>query len=372
MSCAAKIVKTIMASQALLVRLIYAIHASIGVIIAASLTKNNKLYFFQLFLLVSAAEYIWTIKKSKKGEWKWLLPSVVLYIAWLVPQIFILEYSAMAKGKDILREFNQTTSECRTDLSGLSSLGNSLNISKRSDEEYHDTVLQLNVLLQQSMMLVFILGRWLGPKGSLTREQLSQLLLAYVGMAADMLEFITETLTIPRVACDEIFVTIVMVLWSWSLLQFTLGLTATKQSKTRVVGTAKAQQEGCNVVHGMSSFFLWCCGGEIWALLVSVIMQDGPYLVMRLYLLIKLHEVGQIFFTIKNGILFCLQLYRFAIVVGVVANSKNKEKDTKTEENLEEDPPYEIASVSKQEQAQDLSSSLPGVVEENKPGDAIP
>lgn len=203
---------------------------------------------------------------------------------------------------------------------------------------------QLAILLQQSMMLVFIAGRWVGPKGAMTREQLSQLLLAYVGMAADMLEFITETLKIPEVACNNVLVTLVFVIWLWSLLQYTLGLTATKQRKTRVVGTASAQQDSCGVVHGIMSFLLCCCGGEIWALMVSVIMQDGPYLILRLYILFKLHDFGQIFFTVKNGILFCLQLYRIAIVIGVVVKENNEgEKDEN--EIPTDDPPYQLKEV---------------------------
>lgn len=38
-------------------------------------------------------------------------------------------------------------------------------------------------------MLILILGRWMLPKGDLTRDQLSQLLLVYIGTAADIIEF---------------------------------------------------------------------------------------------------------------------------------------------------------------------------------------
>lgn len=37
-------------------------------------------------------------------------------------------------------------------------------------------------------MVILIVGRWLLPKGELTRDQLSQLLLVYIGMAADIIE----------------------------------------------------------------------------------------------------------------------------------------------------------------------------------------
>jgi len=38
-------------------------------------------------------------------------------------------------------------------------------------------------------LLFLILGRWMLPKGDLTHDQLSQLLLVYIGTAADIVEF---------------------------------------------------------------------------------------------------------------------------------------------------------------------------------------
>ena len=43
-------------------------------------------------------------------------------------------------------------------------------------------------ILEQMLLLILIIGRWLLPKGEITREQLSQLLLVYIGMAADIIE----------------------------------------------------------------------------------------------------------------------------------------------------------------------------------------
>lgn len=37
-------------------------------------------------------------------------------------------------------------------------------------------------LIEQFLMLILIIGRWMLPKGDLTRDQLSQLLLVYIGM----------------------------------------------------------------------------------------------------------------------------------------------------------------------------------------------
>jgi len=44
-------------------------------------------------------------------------------------------------------------------------------------------------LLEQLILLFLILGRWMLPKGDLTHDQLSQLLLVYIGTAADIVEF---------------------------------------------------------------------------------------------------------------------------------------------------------------------------------------
>ena len=47
---------------------------------------------------------------------------------------------------------------------------------------------QWTKILEQVVLVVLILGRWLLPKGRLTRDQFSQLMLVYIGMAADIVE----------------------------------------------------------------------------------------------------------------------------------------------------------------------------------------
>lgn len=54
--------------------------------------------------------------------------------------------------------------------------------------------------LHQTFLLLLVVGRWLLPIGvEITRDQLSQLLLMFVGTAADILEFASETLDIEDV-----------------------------------------------------------------------------------------------------------------------------------------------------------------------------
>ena len=47
---------------------------------------------------------------------------------------------------------------------------------------------QWSKILEQILLVVLILGRWLLPKGTMSRDQFSQLMLVYTGMAADIAE----------------------------------------------------------------------------------------------------------------------------------------------------------------------------------------
>lgn len=52
------------------------------------------------------------------------------------------------------------------------------------------------LVLHQILLILLIVGKWLLPVGGgVTRDKLAQLLLCFVGTAADILEFTTETLT---------------------------------------------------------------------------------------------------------------------------------------------------------------------------------
>lgn len=43
-------------------------------------------------------------------------------------------------------------------------------------------------ILDQTFVLLLVVGRWMLPKGAITRDQLSSLLLVYIATAADIVE----------------------------------------------------------------------------------------------------------------------------------------------------------------------------------------
>ncbi|XP_071485629.1 transmembrane protein 26-like [Diadema antillarum] len=311
-------------SKAVLVRLVYAINGIILTFIVYETVNEPRIFVVNALIIPSFIELVVTLNYKKRGEWTWFIPSVFIYLLWIVPCILTLEIHALNFRTFVIQEAQLETcpiefyDECaeRLNLNGSSNTLFGVNITDgRLMAESHDQSRSYSMLFQQIMMLIIIFGRWLAPKGKLSRDQLSLLLLALAAMAADMLEFFTESLSIPEVACQEVYVGFIITVWCWSLLQFPLGLTAVR-SKSQVpeespeMDSTDGQRKGtcCR----RSSCFSCCCEGEIWSLVVNMLMQDGPYLVLRLYIIISAGYYGEtlIFFAAKNAIVVMLQLYR--------------------------------------------------------------
>ncbi|XP_071962225.1 transmembrane protein 26-like [Antedon mediterranea] len=288
--------------KAVVARLLFAVH---GVLVAWRVTdlEDDQIYYLLLIpVVLLAVEMIFTLKFTENGEWKWFCPSVLLYLASVVPGIYLLELQLYENRIDYRDEqgWDECVSYANDSTVALSEV-NGVTIPISLSES--DWVLAL----EQILLCLLVLGRWLLPKGELTRDQLSQLLLVYIGMAADILEFSIENLKEDNVKCNAVLIYMILGLWAWSLLQFTLVLTSVSGAKVRMFRKTKKIYI-CRAC--------LCCENEIWALSITLLMQDGPFLVMRLYLLIHHNVVNQmmIFFTCKNILVIMLQAYRILIV----------------------------------------------------------
>lgn len=164
--------------------------------------------------------------------------------------------------------------------------------------------------LEQTMLIVLVLGRWLMPKGDMSRDQLSQLLMVYVGLGADILD-IFDTFKEPEVKTNHAVIIVGLSLFSWALMQFPLVLTQTNPPKPHTKIHLNAIKPGL-----LPCSYTSCCSSEIWSLLLTVGLQDGPFLVYRLYLMLRENVLNQlmIFFTCKNILIVMLELYRIGVV----------------------------------------------------------
>lgn len=180
--------------------------------------------------------------------------------------------------------------------------------------------------LEQTMLYLLILGRWFLPRGQLTHDQLSQLLFVFIGMASDIMELFT-LFAVGKVRQTEYIGYVILGVWSLSLLQFTFVLTATSSRHKRVVThdvtePTEADEDG-DEEEEIGSVSL-CMRTEIWALMISMFLQDIPFLAVRLYVGIHLEvfTFDLLFFTMKNILVIVLQLYRLVVVIGSNANSE--------------------------------------------------
>lgn len=88
-------------------------------------------------------------------------------------------------------------------------------------------------ICELGLIIGIIIGRWLLPRGEITRDQLSALLLGYVGTAADILELF-EVLQEEVVETQEQVTLAVLGVYTWSLLQFCLVTTATTGKNNQI------------------------------------------------------------------------------------------------------------------------------------------
>ena len=144
-------------------------------------------------------------------------------------------------------------------------------------------------IVEQSFLLVMVIGRWIIPRGKLSRDKLSALLLTLIGKACDMSDFFT-LFQEKRVAKTSVFRYFVLSIWTVSVFQFPLVLTETQKNNLKNIWTST----------------------EIWSICVSLLMQEIPFLICRSYAMgaYGLLNASIIFFTCKNAMVLIMYTYR--------------------------------------------------------------
>lgn len=287
--------------NAVTVRILLLLHSLFIVWRAADVQNNNWYWLLGLTNLLLISETVFRVVKRKGQEGKWFCPCFLFYLFSTLPSIWLLEL-------DRLNRYNEAvTSSNLSDVKNeaLSSIyGVSLPITLEPDIWVS--------LLEQTLIFLLIIGRWLLPRGELSRNQLSQLLFVYIGSGSDTLDFFIvfeET----EVRTNRLLSYISLSVWSLSLLQFTLVLTATKSHHEESFIDRQPQNEKKMYRNACQRLVVT----EIWSLLMATMLLDFPFLCVRLYILIAMNilSYGILFFTCKNIILIMVVIYRIVIIL---------------------------------------------------------
>ncbi|KAK0176829.1 hypothetical protein PV328_000931 [Microctonus aethiopoides] len=314
----AKFVATI---KAIITRLVFASHGFIAIWQVATFKKNPLYWYLSGPIILLFFEGIFTVTIKANQEWKWFCPSVFLYLGSVVPAIWLLELDKLERRMRV-RDSNINISET-LDLTNLAA----------DDLKHLEKVFGVNLklpdikistetwvtLIEQFLMLVLIVGRWMLPKGDLTRDQLSQLLLVYIGTAADIIEFF-DSFKEDKIGRELVLVYLTLGIWSWSLMQFTVVLTATKSRKCRL-------SSGTTIKKKVSSKTS-CCSIDVWAIAINMILQDAPFLAFRLIIIIHYQIRREVMSSIS--VISRNDLYK-------CGSSRNGKKRRRNDENVESD-----------------------------------
>ncbi|CAD5209966.1 unnamed protein product [Bursaphelenchus xylophilus] len=263
--------------RALSARALFIFHSVATIWAAVNVQGENSIWGFALISVSIVVEGGHTILMRVGDERKWFSPSILLYILATAPPIWLLETK--------LCQWRQTNDQ-------------------RLDKMFEYQI------LEQLLLVVLIVGRWLLPKGDISREQLSQILLAYLAISSDIVEFF-DVFKERTVYFNLNLQKLVLSAWTLSLLQFPFILTVSRARKMRVAIT---DDTAITTKSRTMSQILYDV--DIWAIIVASCLQDIPFFLVRVYLILqyKLITYTMIFFLSKNALIIALQFYRAVII----------------------------------------------------------
>ncbi|PVD34492.1 hypothetical protein C0Q70_05767 [Pomacea canaliculata] len=174
------------------------------------------------------------------------------------------------------------------------------------------------LVAEEMLLYLMTLSRWILPRGHLNREELSQLLFAFLGMASDIMD-IFSLFESDNIRADMNMTYTLLAVWSWSVLQFSLTFyTVHHPQRAQGVANVSAAPDTSDTKQ------------ELAATLVSLFMQDGPFLVLRMYAVVvyKIITHSMIFFVAKNIVVICLLLYKIIVLCHVSREKGNENTDS--------------------------------------------
>ncbi|XP_072031599.1 transmembrane protein 26-like [Amphiura filiformis] len=262
--------------KAITVRFLFVLHISLCLWRVYE-EYNQQLGWWLIFgsaVFLLSIEAAVTICCNKQGEWTKFIPSILIYLVGTVPTLCLIEWEMLKRRL----EYEKNVGTCPSYAANATAINIGDGVEKVSYE--------WSLALQQSLVILLVAGRWFLPKGKTSsRDNLFCLLLAHIGMSADILEFLSEGLQTDTIRCDKTVIIPIICLWALSLLQFAFELNFTGQERAKSLS---------RIHETLSQRFN---NSEGRGIILVILLQDFPFLCMRLYLIAnyRMLEQGLIF-----------------------------------------------------------------------------
>lgn len=160
------------------------------------------------------------------------------------------------------------------------------------------------VMIQESLVYLIVFGRWILPRANVSRKDLSDLLLEYLAMASDIME-LYALFDEDAVQQDLGITYAILTVWSISFMQF-IPILVHKQKKG-----GKLSSRALKIQRTCGEHF-----PEVVVTCTSILLQDAPFLCLRLYIVIQFRLVtySLVFFAVKNVVSNLLLFYRLTVL----------------------------------------------------------
>lgn len=343
----------------LLTRFLFLSHGILTFGIFFNNSPNEKNWFLTVPLVLLLIDII--VRKEFKHFWI----SAFLYIASLLPIIWLVEIDMLQTRLETLKIYNITivSHEDGADYShnDLPPVLKSNEKTKKNSLFNLDFLNLSNEIVAKKLCEIgivvgLILGRAMMPRGPISHDKLSSMLLTFVSNSADIIGLF-DTFVSPKIMYHDTIIYLVLGIFSWSIYQFTFipvgedpeedimtvhvisdPIVSRDSSKTVSIATddserilMSAEEKVLRKAKEKRRKKLgW--NSDVCESLILLLMHDGPYLVLRLFLIFY-HQVTtemHIFFTIKNAMVVMLHFYRVCSLCCC-----NEKKEKKKDYNLD-------------------------------------
>ncbi|KAL3853288.1 hypothetical protein ACJMK2_016841 [Sinanodonta woodiana] len=295
-------------SRAIVARVLLLAHAGIVIWLTSRQLDNNNYYGILAMAIPLFCIETFAVLYFRQGlEWTRFCPAFLVYFASIVPGFWLQRLNTLGHlGNNVTSCFCNHESKTDEDQTKVSNNGRLCNKSANWEFSFTRPTIEMSCndvisLEEESMLILIIVCRWLMPRGYMNRNSLSQLLLMYLGICADIIDFSEYFENEPRT--KENFAYILLGVWTWCLMQFTLVVTSTSQ-------TPETNSEGLKI--DLS---------DVFSLMMVLFMQDGPFFVIRTILITsrKTLDFKVLFYYCKNILTLILAIYRLLVLCSCVS-----------------------------------------------------